>query len=293
MNKKEKNPMIYSKIFGLRLQNRKNSYPTSISVIVCISKSKLRNKKPVCKGVSLLLLFLCTVPTGCGDLDGNIYLPFYLNGETDHQGIKEEEIDTIERKDSSLDDSEKSDSESYVPADTSSEVVSSDPDPNCNDVPWGNSCKTGNRIYNLTFSAAEASTRREITTSFEELHCLGYNSVIIVAGDAKCSVCPAWYKSIGERIDNIHKYNSAVVAICTDNFGQTELAHITALQQTELMQPDYASGSNPLTYPCDYDFTPFTMVVNLRNATVMDKDSTSYKMSVDTIIDLISKADSM
>jgi hypothetical protein len=161
---------------------------------------------------------------------------------------------------------------------------------NCRAVSWGTSCKKGNQIYNLAFTGVEAATKKSVDTSFEDLHCLGYNSAVIVAGDENCTVCPGWYREVGVRIDDIHDANSVVIAISTADFGRNDLSDQDALEETKMMQPDYATGSNPFVYPCRYDFTPYTMVVNLRTAEILDMDSLTYKLTMDRILALVDEA---
>ena len=136
----------------------------------------------------------------------------------------------------------------------------------------------------------EAATKKSTEISFEELHCQGYNSAVIVAGDADCTVCPGWYRKVGARIDDIHEAHAVLIAISTDNFGAADLTDLDALEKTKTMQPDYATGSNPYTYPCRYEFTPYTMVVNLKTAEIMGKDG-DFQLTMDQILGFVQKAD--
>ena len=218
---------------------------------------------------------------GCGDADGNIFLPFDINALSDTDNMD---------KESGEGESDPGDDGPSIPKDSDSSATTDDLE-NCRSVPWGASCKTGNRIYNLSFTGVEARTRKTVDISFEELHCEGYNSAVIVAGDVDCTVCPGWYRDVGAEIDDIHDAHAVVIAVSTDDFGRKDISDLDALEETTNLQPDYATGSNPFVYPCRYDFTPYTMVVNLKTAEILGMDSVSFKLSVDRLLYLIQEAD--
>ena len=211
----------------------------------------------------------------CGDADGNIYLPFNLD---------ELEQESDAPTDTSL---PVSDSESEEAATNTDSEVSSD---DCREVPWGNSCKTGNQIYNLTFDGIEAATEREMAVSFEALRCMGYSSAVIVAGDESCTACPAWYRTVGDAIDELHAANAVLIAVSTAGFGLTDITNQEALEETATMHPDYAVGYDPFVFPCRYGFTPFTIAVNLKTAAILGQDTSTIKFQLSSILSLVNEA---
>ena len=231
-------------------------------------------------GIPTVALFaaILSCAVACGDADGNIYLPFdfdELSGDSDAPVDMESPSD--------------SETESRPPtADTSSDLPSDE----CRAVPWGNSCKTGNQIYNLTFDGIEAATEREMAVSFESLRCMGYSSAVIVAGDASCTACPAWYRAVGDVIDQLHDANAVLVAVSTAGLGLSDISNQEALEATETMHPDYAVGYDPFVFPCRYGFTPFTMAVDLETAEILGQDTSITKFQLNSILSLAAEADS-
>jgi hypothetical protein len=160
----------------------------------------------------------------------------------------------------------------------------------CTEIAWGFGCKTDKPTYNLTFEGLAVDTNQVETISLETLHCEGYDSAVLVIGDARCSVCPAWYDAMGAITQALHAANAAIIVACTDDFGASTLPHDVALSYTETANPDYVTGLHPLQYPCKYEFTPFTMVIDLSDATILAMDSTSHKVQTNEIIELVEAA---
>ncbi len=226
-----------------------------------------QTKKQVLRIRVLSMLFSPAFLFSCGNMDGNVDLSL------DSMTFPVADSDGVQFTDETPSDSSAAESEPDIL--------------DCRAVPWGKSCKVGNQIYNLAFNGIDAETRREEDVSFEDLHCMGYKSAVIVAGDAQCTACPAWYSQVGARIDDIHKASSVLIAVSTDEFGRLDLSNRAALEETKTMQPDFATGSNPFAYPCRYEFTPYTMVVDLGSATILDMDSTVHKLSIDSVLQLV------
>lgn len=160
----------------------------------------------------------------------------------------------------------------------------------CTSVEWGLGCKINSSTYNITFDGLEVDSGKEVNVSLESLRCQGYDAAMLVIGDAKCSACPSWYKTVGLHTEEIHAANAVVLSACTDNFGRNTLPHDTALSVTSDSNPDYVTGDSPLKYPCRHEFTPYTMVIDLSNVTILGKDSTTHKLTIPEIIALLEDA---
>ena len=198
-----------------------------------------------------------------------------INIDVDTVGYIDNDTDTNKEVDTGINP----DTPPASSTDTGSEIgieTSIPPDTDllpCESTPWGGSCTVGKQIYNLTFQGLDLLDNVEKEISFSSMRCAGYNSALMVAGDTQCPSCPIWYEEVGKNIDEIHQNNGAVILSSTDNFGATDIPHAEAAQSTASAHPDYATGTDPYTFPCRYTFTPFTMVVDLKTGTILGKDS--------------------
>ena len=160
----------------------------------------------------------------------------------------------------------------------------------CTSIEWGLGCRTNAPTYNITFDGLNVAEKTDETVSLESLYCAGYESVVIVMGDAQCVACPSWYRAIGAIADDIHARNGVIVSACTDNLGLDTLSNDAALSVTEDINPDYVVGDSPFKYPCRYEFTPYTTVIDLSDAMILGKDSTAYQLSTQDILSLLDTA---
>lgn len=212
-------------------------------------------------------MVLCTIfVLSCGESDPNEF--FKLNESLEATTDKHIEYGTDEAADDQI----------------------ADLDGDCGQIDWGAGCKTDQPTYNVTFEGFEVQTEETKTISLDKLHCDGYESVVLIFGDAECPACPNWYLNIGTITEKIHAAGGVVVTSCTSGFGLASLPHDVAATVTADANPDYSTGSSPLKYPCRYDFTPFTMVVDLSDATILALDSVSDRVTLTDVIEGVERA---
>lgn len=219
-------------------------------------------KRPVWPCMVLCTIFILA----CGESDPNEFFRINRPQETatDNQ-IGYETDDTPKNQDTNLDG-------------------------DCAQIDWGAACKPEQPTYNVTFEGFEVQTEETKTISLETLYCGGYESVVLIFGDSECPACPKWYSSIGTITKDIHAAGGVVVTSCTSGFGLASLPHDIAAIVTSDANPDYSTGASPLKYPCRYDFTPFTMVVDLSDATILALDSASDRVTLTEVIEGVERA---
>ena len=212
-------------------------------------------------------VMLCTLfALSCGESDPSEF--FRTNGSaeaTDDDGINDDSDDAL--LDSNLEH-----------------------EGDCPQIEWGFGCKPDHPTYNVTLDAFVTQSEETETISLETLHCDGYESVVLVFGDSECPACPMWYDDMGSITEKIHAAGGVVITSCTSNFGLGSLPNDIAAMVTSDANPDYSTGTSPLQYPCKYDFTPFTMVIDLSDATVLVLDSASDRVTLDDVVDGVEQA---
>ncbi len=91
-------------------------------------------------------------------------------------------------------------------------------------------------------------------------------------------------------VDDVHAANGLFLTIYTNNNSETDPA-MSYEMASQYFEPDYLIGSMQVP-PCNIQFVPFTMVIDLETMNVLVRDTMFAPLSVQQILNQVTQANS-
>lgn len=165
-----------------------------------------------------------------------------------------------------------SDSDTDSDADTDSD---SDTDTGeCSQVEWRSGLEVGQPVadwqhYGFIDGDDDGFVEEdEVSFTLWQIHCTGKQSLVVMVGDTSCQASPFWFEEVGSIEADIRAAEGVVFAAFTNDYLEAAIS-VAHFHISQYFDGSYFTGEVP---EFDYDYTPYTAVIDLETAEVIAKD---------------------